>query len=76
MDLTTGPWWQRPPPQQPSEVHEKGAHNGICARIACDNARAFWFNPTSGRYYCGVCAKKFNEVSRQNGEAPLCELRL
>jgi hypothetical protein len=71
-----GPWWQRPVAHPQSYAGEKGAHDGICARIACDNAHAFWFNATNGKYYCGTCAKKFNEVSRQNGEHPLCELRL
>lgn len=72
-----GPWWQRPLLAHPqSYAGVKGAHSGICARVACDNARAFWFNSVNGKYYCGACAKKFNEVSRRNSEPPLCELRL
>jgi hypothetical protein len=75
LDLN-GPWWQRPLAHPQAMVDEKGGYDGICGRIACENRHAFWFNATNGKYYCGVCAKKFNQVSQQNGEAPLCELRL
>jgi len=76
LDINNSPWWQRPLASPPSFIGEKGAHDGICNRTACDNEHAFWFNSTNGKYYCGVCAKKFNEVARQNCEHPLCELRL
>jgi hypothetical protein len=74
------PWWQLPmakAPRHPENVAPgKGEHGGQCQRIACVNEQAFWFNETNGKYYCGDCARTFNNVSRRNGQAPLCELRL
>ena len=76
------PWWQMPlataslrhaDGQRPPA---KGEHGGECQRIACDNAKAYWFNQTNGRYYCGPCAKTFNEISRRHGQPPLCDLQL
>jgi hypothetical protein len=78
--LAGKPWWQMPiggSPQHWREhgmLPEKGQYGGECARIACDVTGAHWFNDTNGKYYCSSCARTFNEVSRRNGQEPLCEL--
>lgn len=80
--LAGKPWWQMPLATSGvqhghlSRAPEKGEYGGECQRIACDNGEAHWFNETNGRYYCGSCARTFNEVSRRNGQSPLCELHL
>lgn len=80
--LTGKPWWQMPffsPPVEPKRIFDgpvKGDYNGLCQRFACDNAGAHWFNQTNGRYYCSACARTFNEVLRQQGRLPTCELHL
>lgn len=80
--FTGKPWWQMPffsPPVEPKRVSDepvKGEYNGLCQRFACDNAGAHWFNQTNGRYYCSSCARTFNEVLRQQGRLPTCELHL
>ena len=73
------PWWQMPLmstarrfPDQRTAM--KGEYSGQCARVACENREAHWFNETNGRYYCATCAGAFNEVCRRNGQEPLCEL--
>lgn len=73
------PWWQMPLttstfPAAARRVPEKGDHGGACQRIACENREAYWFNSTNGKYYCVACARTFNEVSRRNGQEPLCDL--
>lgn len=75
--IAVKPWWQKPieRPHEPRSTI-KGAHGGPCGRIACENEPSYWFNATNGKYYCGVCAKRFNDVSQRHGEQPLCELRL
>jgi len=76
------PWWRRPlfatqqAPQPRFQVPVKGDYNGLCRRFACDNPGARWFNISTGRYYCSACARTINEVRRQQGRGPLCELHL
>jgi len=79
--VSGNPGWQPPlTPARSPRWHDpnwhpgKGQRGGECQRVACDNRNAYWFNQTNGQYYCSSCARTFNEVSRRNGQPPLCEL--
>lgn len=69
------PWRQPGPPRLPRAA-AKGEYNSACQRFACENVDAHWYNQTNGKYYCSDCARTFNDVMRQHGRRPLCELHL
>lgn len=59
---------------------KKGHRDGLCNRSACLAPLAGkeqWFmkdHMTGGRlYYCGRCARDFNESDRRYNETPRCE---
>lgn len=41
---------------------KKGEWGGECNRTACHNPEAVWFNVSTRKHYCGMCARTLNEV--------------
>ena len=54
---------------------EKGDKGGECNRTVCENKNAQFYNKSTLKYYCPICARKINEHARHelNGEN-LCVL--
>ena len=56
----------------------KGVKGGECARTACSNKPATYFNKSTKRYYCPSCAALLNRANYYDAVrlygAPLCEL--
>ena len=46
------------------DVMNKGAKNGNCNRTACQKPGAVYYNHSTQKYYCPVCAHMLNEVNK------------
>jgi hypothetical protein len=42
----------------------KGAYNGLCNRTACQAPGAVYYNHSTEKYYCVVCADLINHANR------------
>lgn len=47
-------------------MKEKGEYNSNCARTACTNGVATYFNHSTLKYYCKSCAMKLNFVNKND----------
>lgn len=55
----------------------KGEKHGLCNITACQSPdEVIWYNHSTRSYYCTVCAKRLNEVNKDDAEEmfghPLC----
>jgi hypothetical protein len=46
----------------------KGERGGECARTACANQNATWYNQSTRRNYCTSCADILNRANRVDAE--------
>lgn len=44
----------------------KGMYGLVCARTGCENENATWYNHSTHWYYCDECAKKINDINRND----------
>lgn len=49
-----------------------GTYGGLCNRTACREPGARWYNTSTRRYYCVMCASRINLECRRFGEEPIC----
>lgn len=54
---------------------DAGTYNGPCYRTACQAPGAKWWNSSTRKFYCVICASLINNACRQYKEEPLCEYR-
>ena len=50
-----------------------GTYGGLCNRSACREEGARWWNTSTRKYYCLLCASRINLEARRFGEETLCE---
>jgi hypothetical protein len=46
----------------------KGDYNQECNRTACNNLEAVYYNHSTRKYYCPVCAFHINEANRADAQ--------
>ena len=52
-----------------------GTYGGLCNRTACREPGARWWNTSTRKFYCVMCASRINLECRRMDEDPLCEYR-
>jgi hypothetical protein len=52
-----------------------GTYGGLCNRKACREPGARWWNSSTRKFYCVMCASRINMECRRFGEEPICEYR-
>lgn len=52
-----------------------GTYNGLCNRTACRDTGARWWNSSTRKFYCVVCACRINQECRRFNEDPICEFK-
>lgn len=52
-----------------------GAYGGLCNRTACREPGARWWNSSTRKFYCVMCASRINLECRRFDENPICEYR-
>jgi hypothetical protein len=50
-----------------------GTYGGLCNRTACREEGAKWWNTSTRKYYCVMCASKINLECRRMDEEPILE---
>lgn len=45
-----------------------GEFGGLCNRKACRAPSAEWYNHSTMKYYCHVCAHTLNELNREDSQ--------
>ncbi len=58
-----------------TETDEIGVYGGLCNRTACREPESYWFNSSTRKWYCVMCASAINLECRRTQEPPLCDFR-
>jgi hypothetical protein len=62
-------------PNTPLAPEPIGTFGGLCNRTACREPGARWWNSSTRKFYCVMCASRINLECRRMNEPALCDYK-